>query len=68
MDYIIERGGRLTPLEVKWTQHPCLSHARHLLAFMDEKPGEADHGYVVCRCPRPLRLHDRVTALPWWCL
>lgn len=68
VDYIIERGGRLTPLEVKWTEHPTLSHARHLLAFMDEKPGEADHGYVVCRCPRPLRLHDRVTALPWWCL
>ena len=67
VDFIIERGGALTPIEVKWTEHPALNDARHLLAFLQEKP-EARHGYVICRCPRPLHLHEQVTALPWFCL
>lgn len=68
IDFIIERDRKLTPVEVKWTEHPSLNDARHLLAFLDEKPKEAKHGYVVCRCPRPLQLHDKITALPWFCL
>jgi len=53
---------------VKWTENPALSDARHLLTFLDEKSKEAKHGYVICRCPRPLQLHDKITALPWFCL
>ena len=68
VDFIIEHGGRLTPIEVKWTEHPTLSDARHLLAFLREKPKESKDGYVICRCPRPLQLHERITALPWFCL
>jgi predicted AAA+ superfamily ATPase len=65
VDFIVSRGQRLTPIEVKWTEHPTLTDARHLLTFLDEHPTRARHGYVVCRCPSPLALHDRVTALPW---
>ncbi len=68
VDFIIEHSNRLTPIEVKWTEHPTLSDARHLLAFLREKPKEAKDGYVICRCPRPLQLHERITALPWFCL
>ena len=68
MDFIIEQGGRLTPIEVKWTENPTLNDARHLLSFLAEKSKESRHGYVICRCPRPLRLHDQITALPWFCL
>lgn len=68
MDFIIERAGTLTPIEVKWTENPTLSDARHLLAFLAEKPREAERGYVICRCPRPLQLHDKITALPWFYL
>ena len=68
VDFVIEHDGTLTPIEVKWTEKPALHDARHLLTFLDEKPKEARHGYVVCRCPRPLRLHERITALPWFCL
>ncbi|MBN9693677.1 MAG: ATP-binding protein [Verrucomicrobia bacterium] len=68
IDFIIETGGSLTPVEVKWTEHPSLADARHLLTFLAEKPKEAQHGYVICRCPRPLQLHENVTALPWFCL
>ena len=45
-----------------------LQVARHLLPFLQEKKKEAKHGYVICRCPRPLQLHDQITALPWCCL
>jgi predicted AAA+ superfamily ATPase len=68
VDFIVEHGGSLTPVEVKWTEKPTLNDARHLLTFLREKPKDAKHGYVVCRCPRPLRLHDKITALPWFCL
>jgi hypothetical protein len=42
--------------------------ARHLLTFIAEQPRRAREGFVVCRCPRPMRLHDKVTAIPWYCL
>ena len=68
VDFIIERAGRFTPVEVKWTDNPSLSHARHLLTFLGEHRKQAKHAYIVCRCKAPLRLHDKVTALPWFCL
>ncbi|MBI2840488.1 MAG: hypothetical protein HYX75_19385 [Acidobacteria bacterium] len=36
-----------------------------LLTFLDEHPKRAGHGYIICRCKEPLRMHDKVTALPW---
>ena len=68
VDFVIQHKGRLTPIEVKWTENPTLSDARHMLTFLNENPKEAKQGYVICRCPRPLQLHDKVTALPWSCL
>ncbi|MGH8649465.1 MAG: ATP-binding protein, partial [Burkholderiales bacterium] len=68
VDFIIARGGRLTPIEVKWTEHPTLADARHLMTFLNEHPKRARRGYVICRCPTPLALSDRVTALPWSCV
>ena len=65
VDFIVARGNRLTPIEVKWTERPTLADARHLLRFLDEHPKAAPHGYIVCRCPYPLQLRKRVTALPW---
>jgi predicted AAA+ superfamily ATPase len=66
VDFIVARGKRLVPIEVKWTENPSLQDARHLLTFLGEHPRRATHGYVVCRCRDPLRLHDKVTALPWF--
>ncbi len=68
VDFIIQHGGRLAPIEVKWTERPTLTDARHLLTFLHEHPKQAKHAYIICRCDRPLRLHERVTALPWFCL
>jgi predicted AAA+ superfamily ATPase len=68
IDFIVDTGERLLPIEVKWTETPDLGDARHLLSFLDEQHARAKHGYIICRCPRPLRLAERVTALPWWWL
>jgi predicted AAA+ superfamily ATPase len=68
VDYIIERGNTLTAVEVKWTQNPTASDARHLVTFLNEHPDQPGQGFVVCRCDYPLQLHERVTAVPWFCL
>ena len=68
IDYIVEHRGALTPIEVKWSEKPTVQDARHLLTFLEEHSKQAKHGYIVCRCPAPLRLHDQITALPWFCL
>lgn len=68
VDFIVEYRSTLTPIEVKWTEHPGPQDARHLLSFIGDNAGRAERGYVVCRCPRPLQIHEKVTALPWFCL
>ena len=60
VDFIIEREGKLTPLEAKWTGHPSLTDARHLLTFPGEHPKQAKCGYLVCRCQAPLIKMDAV--------
>ena len=68
VDFIIEEPRAVTPIEVKWTERPTLQDARHLLTFLKEHPHKAKQGYIICRCPRPMELHEKVTALPWFCL
>ncbi len=68
VDYIVERGDSLVPIQVKWTENPTRADARHVIDFLDEQPKRAKHGFVICRCTRPQLLEDRVTALPWWML
>lgn len=65
IDIILERpAGDVVPVEVKWTARPRPGDARHVDAFVREHAA-ATEGFVVCRCPRPMRLTPRVTAIPW---
>lgn len=66
VDLIVALGGKLTPIEVKWTDRPSSHDARHLHAFLDDHPDKASHGFIVCRCERPQAISSRVTAIPWW--
>lgn len=68
VDFVVEREGRLYPIEVKWTENPTAADSRHLEGFLREHPKTAPHGYVVCRCAEPMALSDRVMAIPWFCL
>lgn len=68
IDFILEVGRELIPVEVKWTQHPKPDDARQVSRFLDDHPRRATHGFLVCRAPRPQQLEERVTAIPWSCL
>ena len=67
IDYILETGGELIPIEVKWTERPSPGDARHMLKFISENK-RSKSGIIICRCPRPMKLHEKITALPWNCL
>lgn len=64
VDWIIERENRFIPFEVKWTQNPTVNDARHIKTFIEDHPN-ASQGYVICRAPKPQKLSDKITALPW---
>lgn len=64
VDWVIDCGTMYVPIEVKWTDAPSLKDSRHLLAFLKEYPN-TDKGYIICRCPRAMKISDKVTALPW---
>jgi predicted AAA+ superfamily ATPase len=65
IDFIVQRGNVLIPIEAKWTENPSARDTRHIIAFIEEHPRLSPIGYIVCRCPRPLQLHEKVIALPW---
>ncbi|MDR1817106.1 MAG: ATP-binding protein [Puniceicoccales bacterium] len=68
IDFVIERQGKWTPVEVKWTENPSTGDARHLAAFLRDNSGKAERGWIVSRCSAPLALADNITAIPWWML
>jgi len=53
---------------VKWTENPDPKDARHLRTFLKEHGDESSEGYLVCRCRRPAKLADNITAIPWWAI
>ena len=64
VDFVVQLGDRVIPIEVKWTDKPSLRDVPSLAAFIRDHP-QIDTGYVVCRCPRPVKLSESVTAIPW---
>ena len=64
-DFVWESPREDVPIEVKWTERPRPSDARHLETFLDEFPKRARRGVLVCRCPKAQQLTDRVLAIPW---
>ncbi len=64
VDWVLDGQNQLIPIEVKWTPSPTLKDSRHIKLFMQEYP-EARQGFVVCRTPRPIKLDQTITAIPW---
>jgi len=64
IDYILDYQDQLVPIEVKWTEHPTVRDTRHLRRFLDEQ-ARAERAFVVCRCPHPQQLTERIQAIPW---
>ena len=64
VDWVLDHHDKYVPIEVKWTQTPSLKDVKDLHLFLKEYRNSSK-GYVICRTPRPVKLSDRVLALPW---
>lgn len=64
VDWIVQAGDRLLPVEVKWSDAPGERDARHLQTFMAEYP-QASTAVIVCRTPRRFKLGPKISAVPW---
>jgi uncharacterized protein len=67
VDFVLEHGRRILPIEVKLARRPTSADAANLLAFLDEHP-QATHGVIVHGGDELFRLHSKVVAVPWWWL
>ena len=64
VDWVLTREDRCLPVEVKWSDAPAATDARHLETFLREhRSGRS--GLVVCRAPRRCQLARGIVALPW---
>ncbi len=64
IDFILKTPKGLIPVEVKWTENPGRSDAKHIENFI-EAENLSNMGYIICRCREPRRISEHVMALPW---
>ncbi|HNQ87628.1 MAG TPA: ATP-binding protein [Verrucomicrobiota bacterium] len=65
VDFVVETPSEAIPIEVKWTERPDESDARHLKLFLATYPRKARRGFVVCRCAEPRQITENIQAIPW---
>ncbi len=63
VDYVIESGRSLLPIEVKAATRPTGADIRGLETFLDLHP-QARLGLLICECKEPFAISRRVVALP----
>jgi uncharacterized protein len=66
VDFVIETGGRLLPIEVKATGRPRLGDAAHLRTFRTEYGKKARAGLLLHTGTTLEWLAPDVLAAPWW--
>ena len=66
VDFVIEAGGKLLPIEVKSTTRPRLSDATHLRTFRTEYGKKARAGLLLHTGNTLEWLAPDVLAAPWW--
>lgn len=64
IDYVLDVSHQYVPIEVKWTENPRLTDAKHMIKFMHEYPS-VKMSYIICRAPKRYKLADNVTVIPW---
>ena len=64
IDYVLDISHQYIPIEVKWTDKPDLSDARHLKKFIEAYP-DVERAYIVCQTPTRYKLSEQIMALPW---
>jgi predicted AAA+ superfamily ATPase len=66
VDFVIEAGGKLLPIEVKSTTRPRLADAAHLRTFRTEYGKKARAGLLLHTGSTLEWLAPDVLAAPWW--
>ena len=66
VDFIVEAGNRLLPIEVKSSARVESSDVQALEAFLDDHSDQAEGGLVLYDGSELKRLSKRVIAVPWW--
>ena len=66
VDFVIETGRRLLPVEVKAAASARPSDVRHVHTFLDEYSDMAQCGILLYDGEETFWLTDRVLAAPWW--
>jgi predicted AAA+ superfamily ATPase len=66
VDFVIELGDRLLPVEVKSGAKVAYADTKSLRLFMDEYADKADGGLVLYSGNDVFWVADRILAMPWW--
>ena len=66
VDFVIESGGRLLPIEVKSSARPRLRDTRHLRTFIEEYEDRSLPGLLLHDGDAPEWIASNVLAAPWW--
>jgi hypothetical protein len=66
VDFVIEAGDCLLPIEVKATARPRLADANHLRSFRDEYGRKARAGLLLHTGTATEWIAPDVLAVPWW--
>ncbi|MBI4544244.1 MAG: DUF4143 domain-containing protein [Gemmatimonadetes bacterium] len=66
IDFVIEAGRRLLPIEVKATSRPAYRDARHLLTFRGEYGAAVPCGLLLHTGSATFWLAEGILAAPWW--
>jgi len=64
VDFVIEHGNRVVPLEVKASGRPRAADTAHMRAFLDDYGKRAPHGVLLHSGERAERLAERIWAIP----
>jgi predicted AAA+ superfamily ATPase len=66
VDFVVEDGDRLLPIEVKAAKRPRSSHAAHLRTFLAQYPDAAPGALLLHGGEEVFWVSKRVLATPWW--
>ncbi len=66
VDFVIDTGRRLLPVEVKAAANVHPGDVRHVHTFLDEYSDIAQFGIILYDGEETFWLTDRVLAAPWW--
>jgi hypothetical protein len=65
VDFVLQEGQSLLPVEIKATNEVRTRHARHLRTFRESHPG-TPRGILLSCDPEIQLLEDGIIAAPWW--